>query len=194
MRRLFIIRKDLHLTPGKLAAMVSHCAEVYWTKQIISQLKHAQEDNVLDINDSMISFRFSLRKDVFEEYISKIFTKTICECKSKTDLEKAVDAAKAFGLVEGEDYGYINDCCKTELTPENDDGTCTVGIWFRPLEDDIAHKISKRFKLYGAFDVHNRNCDMHMRIDDARKAFENSTDSLRLDFDEWLYAPAKTAK
>ena len=30
MRRLFIIRKDLHLTAGKLAAMVSHCAEAYW--------------------------------------------------------------------------------------------------------------------------------------------------------------------
>ena len=30
MRRLFIIRKDLHLTVGKLAAMVSHCAEAYW--------------------------------------------------------------------------------------------------------------------------------------------------------------------
>ena len=30
MRRLFIIRKDLHLTAGKLAAMVGHCAEGYW--------------------------------------------------------------------------------------------------------------------------------------------------------------------
>jgi hypothetical protein len=31
MRRLFIIRKDLHLKPGKLAAMVGHCCEVFWT-------------------------------------------------------------------------------------------------------------------------------------------------------------------
>jgi peptidyl-tRNA hydrolase len=30
MRRLFIIRKDLNLHPGKLAAMVGHCAECYW--------------------------------------------------------------------------------------------------------------------------------------------------------------------
>ena len=34
MRRLFIIRKDLHLSSGKLAAMVSHCAEAYWTRLI----------------------------------------------------------------------------------------------------------------------------------------------------------------
>ena len=31
MRRLFIIRKDLHLSAGKLAAMVGHCCEAYWT-------------------------------------------------------------------------------------------------------------------------------------------------------------------
>lgn len=31
MRRLFIIRKDLRLKPGKLSAMTAHCAEAYWT-------------------------------------------------------------------------------------------------------------------------------------------------------------------
>ena len=31
MRRVFIIRKDLHLKPGKLSAMIAHCAEVFWT-------------------------------------------------------------------------------------------------------------------------------------------------------------------
>ena len=34
MRRLFIIRKDLNLSAGKLAAMVAHCAEGYWTRLI----------------------------------------------------------------------------------------------------------------------------------------------------------------
>ena len=35
-RRLFIIRKDLELSPGKLAAQVAHCAEAYWLKLIRS--------------------------------------------------------------------------------------------------------------------------------------------------------------
>lgn len=34
MRRLFIIRKDLNLSAGKLAAMVAHCAEGYWTRML----------------------------------------------------------------------------------------------------------------------------------------------------------------
>ena len=191
MRRVFIIRKDLHLTPGKLAAMVSHCAEAYWTKQIIKQLKQAKESNALEDNGNELSFMlfFSLRKDIVDEYISKIFTKTICECKSKADLKKAAAVANSLKLVEDEDYGYINDSCKTELTPENDDGTCTVGMWFRPLEDDIAHKISKKFKLYGVFDAQRRNCDVYTSISEARNAFEKSIDSLRMHFDEWLYAP-----
>ena len=39
MRRLFIIRKDLHLSPGKLAAMVAHCAEAYWTRLIRNNIE-----------------------------------------------------------------------------------------------------------------------------------------------------------
>lgn len=30
-RRLFIMRKDLNMSPGKLAAQVGHCAEAFWT-------------------------------------------------------------------------------------------------------------------------------------------------------------------
>lgn len=29
MRRLFIMRKDLHMSTGKLLAQVMHCAEAY---------------------------------------------------------------------------------------------------------------------------------------------------------------------
>ena len=34
MRRLFIMRKDLHMSTGKLLAQVMHCAEAYWTSKI----------------------------------------------------------------------------------------------------------------------------------------------------------------
>ena len=60
----------------------------------------------------------------------------------------AVSFAKDLGLTEGVDFGLINDKCLTELTPENEDGTCTVGIWFKPLDDEISKKISKKYQLY----------------------------------------------
>ena len=42
--------------------------------------------------------------------------------------------------------------CKTDLTPEFTDengvGRCRVGIWFKPLSDEISHKLSKKYQLY----------------------------------------------
>ena len=145
MRRLFIIRKDLHLSAGKLAAMVSHCAEAYWTRLI--------KNNIYTVlyNDKEIYGYIAnvlINKDIYEDYINGIFTKIICEAKNLNHLMKAKTIAEELGLVEDVDFGVINDCCLTELTPENEDGTCTVGIWFKPLDDEIAHKISKKYQLY----------------------------------------------
>ena len=65
---------------------------------------------------------------------------------------KAAAIADELGLVEGRDYFLIHDHCLTELESENigEDGigrtlTC---IGFRPLPDDIAHAISRKFQLY----------------------------------------------
>ncbi len=143
MRRVFIIRKDLHLTSGKLAAMVSHCAEAYWLNLIRKNLiKTAKGYDI----------KFDLSKEIVDNYINDIFTKTICEARNLNQLDKAKTAAEELGLKEGIDYGYIDDACKTELTPEfideNGNGRCRIGMWFKPLDDESAHKISKKFPLY----------------------------------------------
>ncbi|MBR6956121.1 MAG: hypothetical protein IKH72_03965 [Firmicutes bacterium] len=56
--------------------------------------------------------------------------------------------AYELGLIEGTDFGLIFDNCMTELIPEEANGTTLTGIWFRPLDDDIAHSISKKYQLY----------------------------------------------
>jgi peptidyl-tRNA hydrolase len=158
MRRLFIIRKDLHLSSGKLAAMVGHCCEAYWTNILKKYHDIAREGGLIEIapnND--VQFKISLDFDIFNQYVNGIFTKTICEAKNRNQLMKIVDMINDYNasvemdsqkLYEGIDYGFINDCCLTELTPENDDGTTTIGVWFKPLPDDVAHKFSKKYKLY----------------------------------------------
>ena len=90
----------------------------------------------------------AVSEDILEKYINGAFTKTVCEAKNLNKLRKAEEIAKELGLKEYSDYGYINDNCLTELTPENEDGTTTVGIWFKPLDDEVAHMISKKFHLY----------------------------------------------
>ena len=143
MRRVFIIRKDLHLTSGKLAAMVSHCAESYWLNLIRKGMIKT---------DHNYSVKFDLDNGIVDGYINDIITKTICEARNLNQLDKAKVVADELGLIEGVDYGYIDDACKTELTPEftdeNGHGRCRVGMWFKPLNDEDAHKISKKFPLY----------------------------------------------
>ena len=194
MRRLFIIRKDLHLTAGKLAAMVSHCAEAYWLNLLKNFAKQGRiKDNefvrlpteVVGDPDYWTRYRnpaiyeaakaahergekvfkypaenqrktysvgIELPKDIWHDYVNDIFTKTVCEAKNLNHLMKVVDIAKELGLQENVDYGFIDDCCKTELTPEftdeNGNGRCRVGIWFRPLPDDMSKELSKKYQLY----------------------------------------------
>ena len=128
MRRLFIIRKDLHLSSGKLAAMIAHCAEGYWIRLIENNISNA---------DGKPHGSFDLDKDIYDGYLCGRITKTVCEAKNLNKLLQARDMALALGLVENQDFGMINDACLTELTPEwideNGEGRCTVGIWFKPL-------------------------------------------------------------
>ena len=151
MRRIFIIRKDLHLTAGKLAAQVGHAAELYWINLLKngSTYEHYKGDTPVSM-----AFEFSVSYEVWTDYINGIYTKTICEARNLNNLMKAKTIANELGLKENEDYGFIKDKCLTELKPENEDGTTTVGIWFAPLVDDVAHQISKRFPLLRN---HNQN-------------------------------------
>ena len=187
MRRVFVIRKDLHLKPGKMGAMLGHLCEAYWTNlmkasivvdnefetlpsskpwlpgrpalyknpEIYKKSKAAfaagEPSFVVEKEHPMktVSITVEIPKDIWEGYVNDIFTKTICEARNLNNLKSKIEpVVQELGLVEGVDWGYINDKCLTDLTPENEDGTCTIGAWFKPLPDEDAFKISKKFKLY----------------------------------------------
>ena len=138
MRRLFIIRKDLAMSPGKLAVQIGHCCEKYWLN-LINEGRPTSQNGEISIK---------VDENILSEYINDNFVKTVCGAKNLNQLLKAKTKALELGLVEEKDFGLINDICLTELTPENEDGTCTTGIWFKPLPDEVAHEISKKYQLY----------------------------------------------
>ena len=147
MRQLIIARKDLHMSPGKLAAQVAHASWAFMSHCI----KNAIIRNA-ELNNDKYSFGLSISKDIAEEWFCGIFTKTICEAKNLNQLLKAKLLAEEIGLKEGEDFFLIMDACKTELKPEvidaNGVGRTLTCIGFRPLDDETAWKISKKFQLY----------------------------------------------
>lgn len=140
-RRLFIMRKDLKMSPGKLAAQVAHCAEAYW-----AYLIHNHSAPITGSDDYQCCAR--IQGEIFTHYLGGAYTKTICEARNKNHLLKAKNITEELGLVEGRDFGLIFDLCLTELKPEEENGTTLTGIWFAPLSDDVAHTISKKYHLY----------------------------------------------
>ena len=189
MRRVFVIRKDLHLKPGKMGAMLGHLCEAYWTNLMKASIvvdnefmtlpawenygngkegpalyKHPElyrlskeaydrgEKHFTTLRENprkSVTVTMEIPKDIWEGYVNDIFTKTICEARNLNNLKSKIEpVVQELGLIEWVDWGDINDKCLTDLTPENEDGTTTIGAWFKPLPDEDAVKISKKFKLY----------------------------------------------
>lgn len=148
MRQVIIARKDLNMSPGKLAAQVAHASWAFLSNGIRKCMKTAKFDDY----EKKYVFKLRLDKDIAEEWFGGIFTKTVCEAKNKNQLLKAKEIAEENGLVEDVDFFLINDACNTELTPEEVDengvGRTLTCIGFRPLDDETAWKISKKFQLY----------------------------------------------
>lgn len=151
MRQLIIARKDLQMSPGKLAAQCCHAAMAFLTNHL------RDESNViktisLTTGAEGYTAKTYFSKEVYEEWICGVFTKAICEARNRNQLMKAVEIAKELGLEEGKDFFLIKDFCLTELNPEEVDengiGRTLTCIGFRPLPDELAHQISRKYQLY----------------------------------------------
>ena len=157
MRQLIIARKDLNMSPGKLAAQCCHASIAFITSQVrdrsnVTEFAFGTIDDPDDVVVAGYDVELYFDKETYEDWICGIFTKTICEAKNKNQLLKAVTIAQELGLKENEDYFLIKDACLTELEPEEVDengvGRVLTCIGFKPLDDETAHKISKKFQLY----------------------------------------------
>ena len=94
------------------------------------------------------STKFSIDKDLYEQWIDESFTKTVLEAKTKNHLLKAKTMAEEMGLVEGKDFFLIYDVCRTELEPEEDDGSTLTVIGFTLFDSEFIDKIGKKYQLY----------------------------------------------
>lgn len=160
MRQLIIARKDLQMSPGKLAAQCCHASIAFLTRTLKESMKgayyvagaHNMEELLNLISNETEQVLYGVDKDIYDNWICDIFTKTICEAKNRNQLLKAVALAEELGLKENEDFFLIKDACLTELEPEevdeNGNGRVLTCIGFKPLPDNIIQKISKKYQLY----------------------------------------------
>lgn len=125
-KQIIIARKDLNMSPGKLAAQVSHGSSAF----LMSAIK-----GIAPIDS-----------ETYEQWIEGGCTKVVLGARNRGQLMKAVALAEEMGLVEGKDFFLIYDLCRTELTPEGSEGTFTV-VGFRPLPEEVIDQIGRKYHL-----------------------------------------------
>ena len=144
MRQVIIARKDLNMSAGKLAAQCCHASTLFLIRALQKGARTRTEDTV--------GIYAEFPTGVFDEWIDGPFVKTVCRAKNLNDLMKAVKLAEELGLKEDEDFFLVKDACLTELEPEEIDengiGRTLTCIGFRPLPDELAHQISKKYQLF----------------------------------------------
>lgn len=157
-KQIIIARKDLNMSPGKLAAQVSHASMAFLsgdikkhslpiTKAMLNGLWKQVEPGDEEIIE-VYNVAMSIDKDLYEQWLDGIFTKCILEAKNKNKLLKAKKMAEDMRMKENEDFFLIRDCCLTELEPEDEDGRTLTCIGFRPMDSEIIDKIGKKYQLY----------------------------------------------
>lgn len=159
-KQIIIARKDLSMSPGKLAAQCSH-ASIAFLANLIRDPEHTQtikkrmlrefgDSKKYPDDDEVVGYDFEyiFDKDTYENWICGAFTKVILEARNKNHLLKAANLAEKQGLQIGKDYFLIYDNCYTELISEETDGTTLTCIGFRPLSTTIVDHVAKKYQLY----------------------------------------------
>jgi len=144
IKQYIIVRKDLPMSAGKLAAQVSHASIAFLTRMIS---KHIERINKDEYEVKLLS----IDKDLWEGWMcpESSFTKVVLETKNKNQLNKIINKAIENGLVENEDFFCIHDEGRTELDAYRDeDGKIFTCIGFRPIEEEKMKPIVGKLQIY----------------------------------------------
>lgn len=161
IKQIIIARKDLDMSPGKLAAQVSHASMAFLTSAVRESARPAwkadpgiggQDERGEEQGNAYYSCAVSIEKEVFEQWFSGAFTKVVLQARNRSQLLKAKSLAEELGMTEGRDFFLIRDLCRTELEPEETGpdgiGRTLTCIGFRPMDSDAADGIGKKYHMY----------------------------------------------
>lgn len=157
-KQIIVVRKDLNMSPGKMAAQVAHASMEFLRQELIKNAIKINQEGYHDyINHVWVpgdkdiyyfNSTLNLDKGFYEEWLADGHAKTVLRARNKNKLLKVYDYAKELGFKVNEDFFPVYDHCHTELDPEEEDGTTLTCIGFRPMKNEIINQISKKYQLY----------------------------------------------
>ena len=149
-KQIIIARKDLNMSPGKLAAQVSHGSMAFLTSEIKRNSYPSDLSGIPRTSNDADAYYCTLKFDVnlYTQWLNESFTKAVLSARNKNHLLKVKTMAEELDLVEGQDFFLIYDACRTELKPEEDDESTLTVIGFKPFDSEFIDKIGKKYQLY----------------------------------------------
>lgn len=168
-KQIIIARKDLNMSPGELAAQVSHASLAFLANKLYSteglwELTYRARGYRSDSTDPKYCppegktenhrwgwrLAFLLDEGTYADWLCGSATKIVCEARCKSHLLKVLKKAKELGLEENKDYFLIRDNCSmiSEELSEKDALQPLTCIGFRPLPEELADQISGMYHLY----------------------------------------------
>lgn len=102
VKQYIVIRTDLNMSPGKIAAQAAHASMKVFFDKLDKQYINIACDAL---------YKLTLTKEEYE-WVDGLFTKIVKRVSSEKDLLKVYEKAKAAGL----NVSLIKDAALTELT------------------------------------------------------------------------------
>lgn len=151
-KQIIIVRKDLEMSPGKMAAQVSHASMAFLTSQMRRRYQLPEKCDYMPDGrqykyNGYVKSPVFITEECYKEWILGSFTKAVLGAKNKYQLLKAKLMAEELGMKEGEDFFLIKDNCLTELEPEEDGRTLTC-IGFAPMDSEVIDAIGRKYQLF----------------------------------------------
>jgi len=124
-----LVRNDLEMSHGKMAAQVSHASVGAVTEDCYPRIS---------LKDNLEQFQ-AARATWFENS----FTKVVLRVKTKQKMLNLIDKL----IEEGIPHSVIKDACRTEIAPE-EDGTTLTCVGLVPLFRDQVPKFISKLRVY----------------------------------------------
>ena len=109
IKQVIVVRTDLKMRKGKIAAQVAHASEMFWAKQFRNGT--ATYFNTVNHSTGNIHGYGVTLSDEQLKWTQELFTKIVAKVESELELLKIIDAARAEGLV----VNHVIDSGKTEF-------------------------------------------------------------------------------
>jgi PTH2 family peptidyl-tRNA hydrolase len=137
-KQYVIVNKSLHMSSGKMSAQVSHATMAFLTRGL--------QKSVVSVGDDSVTCVVTLGREMWDNWISGVFTKVCLEAKDDSHMEKIVQKLIDNGFKENVDFFKIVDVGTTEFHGEPH-WTC-IGLAPMDSKREDLQKVVKRLQVY----------------------------------------------